>query len=335
MKHFLCGVVAWSLVVGGAGEAKGDLLVASFDSGQVLRYDEDTGAFLGVFATTPLKPPGPTGLAIGPDSNLYVGVSQANEILRFYGQTGAFIDIFARGGGLNGPGNLAFGSDGNLYVASFGAADNSSVLRYSGTTGAFLSTFVPKGSGGLSGVEGLVFGPDDNLYVTSRVTNQVLRYDGSTGKFLGVFAKTLGDNGPIDLVFGPDRNLYILENPLLSNPRLLEVERFNGSTGAFMEVFANLTGSPGNLAFGPNGNLYVSTGFIGNSVIQLNGSTGQVINEFRGGGLDWSAGLVFVAPVPEPSTLLLLAIGTLGVIGWVWRRGGGASWHNALTTRRS
>jgi hypothetical protein len=26
------------------------------------------------------------------------------------------------------------------------------------------------------------------------------------------------------------------------------------------------------------------------------------------------------APVPEPSTLLLLTIGTLGLIGWAWSR---------------
>jgi hypothetical protein len=74
------------------------------------------------------------------------------------------------------------------------------------------------------------------------------------------------------------------------------------------------------LAFGPNGDLYVTTGFIGNSVIQFNGSTGQFINEFSGGGLAGAAGLVFVAPVPEPSTVLLLAIGTLGVLGWRWLR---------------
>jgi hypothetical protein len=30
----------------------------------------------------------------------------------------------------------------------------------------------------------------------------------------------------------------------------------------------------------------------------------------------------FATPVPEPSTVLLFAIGTLGLIGWAWRRRG-------------
>jgi PEP-CTERM motif len=37
------------------------------------------------------------------------------------------------------------------------------------------------------------------------------------------------------------------------------------------------------------------------------------------GSADYSHGFL-ATPVPEPSTLLLLAIGTLGVIGWAWRR---------------
>jgi hypothetical protein len=38
-------------------------------------------------------------------------------------------------------------------------------------------------------------------------------------------------------------------------------------------------------------------------------------------GLDEPVAIALqVGPVPEPSTLLLLAIGTLGVIGWAWRQ---------------
>ena len=42
---FLFLLVSWN------AQARADLLVASFDSSQVLRYDTTTGAFLGTFAT--------------------------------------------------------------------------------------------------------------------------------------------------------------------------------------------------------------------------------------------------------------------------------------------
>jgi hypothetical protein len=34
----------------------------------------------------------------------------------------------------------------------------------------------------------------------------------------------------------------------------------------------------------------------------------------------WAAAIQQAAPIPEPSTLLLLSIGSVGVIGWMWRR---------------
>ena len=37
-------------------------------------------------------------------------------------------------------------------------------------------------------------------------------------------------------------------------------------------------------------------------------------------GDTWAAALQQAAPIPEPSTLLLLSIGSVGVIGWMWRR---------------
>jgi streptogramin lyase len=277
------------------------LIVASFDSGQVLHYDGTTGSFLGTFATG-LPDDHPTGMTIGPDGNLYVGVNnfaggQASFIRRFDGQTGTFLDTFASRGGLNGPGGVTFGPDGNLYVASFGGlAPNSKVIRYDGITGAYIDDFVPVGSGGLSGATSLAFGPDRNLYVTSRVTDQVLRYNGRTGAFMDVFATVVdGNNGPQDLVFGPDGNLYVLDD---GNQ---EVVRFNGVTGQFIDVFARGNfGTDGiHLVFGPDSNLYVTSGFIGNSVLRFNGVTGQFIDTFvpsGSGGLSYATGLLFFPP---------------------------------------
>jgi streptogramin lyase len=231
---------------------------------------------------------------------------------------------FASGGGLLGPGGMVFGPDGNLYATSFGGlAPNSKVIRYNGLTGDYIGDFVPVGSGGLTGAEGLVFGPDGNLYVTSRVTNQVLRYNGSTGAFLGVFA-TSGNNGPVNLVFGPDGNLYVLNSTAGS----LSVSRFDGVSGAFLGNFVSSfpAGTDGSsLVFGPDGNLYVTTGFVGNSVLRFNGSTGQFMDEFvtgGEGGLAYATGLQFFTPVPEPGTLTLFGIGVLTLLGWAWRARG-------------
>jgi probable HAF family extracellular repeat protein len=45
---------------------------------------------------------------------------------------------------------------------------------------------------------------------------------------------------------------------------------------------------------------------------------GDIVGYFEDASGNFHAFLA--TPVPEPSTLLLLAIGTLGVIGWAWRR---------------
>jgi len=298
------------LLVSWNGPARADLLVASYYTSELLRYDTRTGAFLGSFATTGTPDYRPLSMTVGPGGNLYIPIVNfvppyEDSIGRFDGQTGAFIDTFASGGGLFGPGHLVFGPDGNLYVSSFGGtAEHSKIIRYNGITGAYMSDFVPVGSGGLSGAEGLVFGPDGNLYITSRVTDQVLRYDGSTGAFLGVFA-TGGQNGPIDLLFGPDGNLYVLN----TTGARLEVLRFDGLTGAFIDVFVPLFsgGSDGSsLAFGPDRNLYVTTAWVGNSVRCFDGSTGQFIDEFvppGSGGLNYAAGLLFYTPIFQLVTI--------------------------------
>src|SRR5262249_12156859 len=95
------------------------LLIGSFGTGRIRRYDASTGAFKDIFA-----PAGHLeaveGLTIGPDGNLYVSdyrhADSYGAIQRYNGVTGDFIDDFTLS--MPWPGQMTFGPDGNLYVAS-------------------------------------------------------------------------------------------------------------------------------------------------------------------------------------------------------------------------
>ena len=299
----LRSMLALALMAGAAGSpasADGDLLVASFQTDNVLRYDAETGAFLGVFASHALLD-GPEDLVVGPDGHVYV-TSRNNTILRFHGGTGAFLGTFvsANSGGLNQPAGLLFTGD-TLLVAS---RNTDQILRYNATTGLFLGAFVGAGSGGLNGPNALAIGPDNHLYVVSMLSNNVLRYHGQTGVFLGVAAAAgsgasqPGGHGltlPRDLKFGPDGFLYV------TNTQFATLLRYNGQTGVFLDVVvADNTGGT-DLTFGPDGNLYVSTsidqgqGLFGGILRyrRTNGAfLGKLVN-MGSGGLLQPAGLVF------------------------------------------
>jgi streptogramin lyase len=168
----------------------GNLYVAGEISGNVTRFDGQTGVFIDTFI-----PNGPSGvpsgsggvnppldLRFGPDNNLYVASRDTNQVLRYDGVTGAFLGVAASGGGLNAPVAETFGPDGHLYVSSF---QTNQVLRYDGTTGAFIDVF--SSGGGLAQPNNLAFGPDGNLYMTGEGSG-VQRYDGTTGAFIDTFA---------------------------------------------------------------------------------------------------------------------------------------------------
>jgi hypothetical protein len=178
--------------------------------------------------------------------------------------------------------------------------------------------------------------------------------------FIGVFATgdppndpSTGLRLPWGFRWGPDGNLYVASN--LNN----QVRRYNGTTGVFIDVF--LAGSfpsggddpivnPVDLAFGPDGDLFVTNSFgfgpvqrfdglsgafidtvapdgfglqfgpdgnlylsRGDRVERYNGLTGAFIDVFAsGGGLDGASFLIF-RTVPEPSTLWLLSAAVVGL----------------------
>ena len=174
----------------------------------------------------------PQGLAFSADLQyLYVASAGTNSVMRYSLATGlpansnaaAGATFVAPGlGGLTTPIGIAVDRAGNLYVSSFGT---NSVFRYEPTAGRFLGSFVSRGTGGLTGPTGLTFGPDGDLYVASFNDDQVYRYAAGTGAFLNVF----------------------VSNQLVNS---------NNPTGPLLN--GGLSG-PLALAFGPDGNLYVSS----------------------------------------------------------------------------
>jgi ELWxxDGT repeat protein len=161
---------------------KMDLYASSADTNAVLRFDGETGEFLGQFVATDSGGlDHPLGLTFGPGGDLYVVSTFDNPIIaRFQGPSGknpgAFVETFvpADSGGMLNPVALIFGPDGNgdghqdLYVTnsllqkSLQAKDGS-VKRYDGQTGAFIDTIVATKSGGLDDPIGLTFRNTDSV----------------------------------------------------------------------------------------------------------------------------------------------------------------------------
>jgi DNA-binding beta-propeller fold protein YncE len=92
------------------------LYVASAGSNQVLKYNAQTGAFVGIAASAGLS--SPQDVQFGTDGLLYVLSEGNNRILRFTA-TGTYVDDYvpAGSGGMVRAVRLAFGPDGDLYVA--------------------------------------------------------------------------------------------------------------------------------------------------------------------------------------------------------------------------
>ncbi|XZO01900.1 MAG: hypothetical protein ACM65L_26100 [Microcoleus sp.] len=154
-----------------------------------------------------------------------------------------------------------------------GNTRGNNVLRFDGKTGNLVDEFIPAASGGLFRPDTVIFGPDGNgdgksdIYIASGDkpgksgeigASAVLRYDGITGAFIDRF---VGDNP----------NTTTDESGGLSRPY--------------------------GLAFGPDGNFYVSS-FLTDQILRYNGKTGQFIDVFatgnqQAGGLNGPNGLVF------------------------------------------
>jgi WD40 repeat protein len=100
--------------------------VTSSGTNQILKYNTQTGTFLGVAASAGIN--NPLDVVFGPDGLMYVASAGNDRILRFTA-AGTYVDDYvpAGAGGMDGLRTLVFGPDGDLYVAATG---NPQILRF-------------------------------------------------------------------------------------------------------------------------------------------------------------------------------------------------------------
>lgn len=218
----------------------GSLYVASEGTRQILKYNGQTGAFSGVFATLP-GTNNPGHIKFGPDGNLYVSEWNGKSIWRFNGATGASLGVFVTNANLDQPDGIAWRGN-EMFISNSG---HGRVAHADATTGAWLGPFAGA-EGGLLNPTELNFMTDGTLLVTAFGNNSIRRYDAS-GVYVGTFITSPDLDGPVGTLIGSDGNIYVSS---FNNSKIL---RFNGTTGASMGQFAvggNLA-NPNNMAFMP------------------------------------------------------------------------------------
>ena len=215
--------------------------------------------------------------------NLLV-TSQIDHTVREYDViTGAFVRVAASG--LGDPLGLVIGLDGNLLVSD-GQANQ--VKRYDGATGAFIDVFA---STNLAGPTGMTI-HQGVLYVTNSNSPQgIQKFDATTGVNIGSFVPSIANPSPRDVKVNPANNrLYVLYYNAAT------VETFDlatmASLGLLMPAGSPLGSgglfTPSAMAFGPDGNLYISGGTFGGNlgIRRYNPTTGAFIDFFANTGSD-------------------------------------------------
>ena len=299
-----------------------ELIVAGFN-GQLLRYDEKTGASTGIFATLPGGPatPGPTGIAFGNDGNMYVSDWNHDVVLRFNTSTGAFVDTFTA---FENPQDLIFGPDGNLYVTGF----NTGIHSYDPATGALVRSFGLEGRFGV-GPEELAFQWDGSLFGVDRL-NGIRRYDSTTGVLLGGVLGLGQADYYSQVEFGQDGAMYLVGRRSTGQFQILRYFGFQDGW-TYVDTVASCEGLINGVTFDEHNNLYFTTNGCGQgtgggsgvyrrSAKSLAGLDGTGVTLLVDSGFDaFGDDLKVVSGVPEPGSALLVG-SSLALLVWFRRR---------------
>jgi hypothetical protein len=322
--HLAALLVALTVAIAaGPAEARQVLLVANAGNNTVGAYNALTGttintAFIG--AGQGLNRP--EGLGLDGNNQLFVANTNGgnpNTVGQYNASTGATINANFIAGGVPAS-STTLALDGNNHIL-FQGFQFFFVGQYNATTGALVNgNFINSGPGA---VEGVALDGHNHIFVALG-TNTVGEYDAATGATINASFITLAHPGVRNIAIDALNHLFVAQ-PNTAGDTVGEYDATSGAT--INAAFINGQGLnvPWGLALDGNNHLFVSSPG-GNAIGEYDATTGATINPAFISGLNGPTGLLFVTPVPEPSSLLLVAGAVAAAIGigrrrWRARRG--------------
>jgi WD40 repeat protein len=217
------------------------------------------------------------GVVVGHNDTLFVFSPGSDQVFVLDINTGA---VKSKITSLTISHDGAIGSDGLLYALNapslngiVGSGRPDSIERFDASTGAHIDTFIDSNTTPeIRGPFGLTWGPDGDLYVASVLAygfnpgvfpfrpDHISRFDGKTGQFKGFVVRET--HLSFTMVFHPNGKL------LVPSHFFNRVYMYDTSNGRLVDAFADVP-YPISLAFGPDGDLYVTSFSDANHIAKL------------------------------------------------------------------
>jgi len=299
----------------------------SFNNGRIIRYDSTNPTATVVTLSGTGTMVNASGLALGPDGNLYIGEAGdgstvAPSIRRFNLTSNTLSTVYTFSSFDVAPGALLFKGNDLLVGRNPIFSPPGAVVKVVNATSGTVTYGDYTSGGGLAATPGLAIAADGSLYVSDQSYNPLSGIaSGPVKKFdaLGAYVGEVIASGSSGL-FGPTglgiRGTTLFTASIMDGT-VLQTNLLDDSTTVFGSAGGPYQASP--LALLSDGGLVVGSASGGGAIYRLDAS-GSVVDTFNS-GLGTIGGLV-VAPVPEPTTLVTAAIGLVGAIAYGRRRSG-------------
>ena len=202
---------------------------------------------------------GPSGIAAGPDGNLWFTESNGNRIGRI--TTAGVVTEFPIPTASSDPRAIASGPDGNLWFVEFAGEQIGRITP----AGVFTEFPIPTATGA---PDGIAAGPDGNLWFTEYYGDRIGRI--TTVGVVTEFPVPTANCGPFGIAAGSDGNLWFTEDGAGQIGRITTV-------GVVTEFpIPTVSSRPDGIAAGSDGNLWFTENY-GNKIGRI--TTAGVVTE--------------------------------------------------------